>query len=213
MDLRENEGNPYDSHWQVPYLSIDPRDLGRSYEAIIRINSQSGKGGVAYILSREFGLDLPKKMHIEIGEFVNKKADTESKELDAQDVFQIFQNEFLNRIEPLSLVSYSTSGNPQNDGSLIISSRIIYQGKEIDIKGSGNGPINAFVQALDQNGLKNFKLTDYRQHSIGEGSATRSATYIQLKNDSDLAKYGCGIDSSIEKSGILALVSAINRLF
>jgi 2-isopropylmalate synthase len=213
MDLRENEGNPNDSHWQVPYLSIDPRDLGRSYEAIIRINSQSGKGGVAYILSREFGLDLPKKMHIEIGEFVNTKADTESKELDAQDVFQIFQNEFLNRIEPLSLVSYSTSGNPQNDGSLIISSRIIYQGKEIDIKGSGNGPINAFVQALDQNGLKNFKLTDYRQHSIGEGSATRSATYIQLKNDSGLAKYGCGIDSSIEKSGILALVSAINRLF
>jgi 2-isopropylmalate synthase len=213
MDLRENEGNSNDSHWQVPYLSIDPRDLGRSYEAIIRINSQSGKGGVAYILSREFGLDLPKKMHIEIGEFVNKKADTESKELDAQDVFQIFQNEFLNRIEPLSLVSYSTSGDPQNDESLIISSRIIYQGKEIDIKGSGNGPINAFVQALDQNGLKNFKLTDYRQHSIGEGSATRSATYIQLKNDSGLAKYGCGIDSSIEKSGILALVSAINRLF
>ena len=120
------------------------------------------------------------------------------------------------RISPeltLSLVSYSTSGDPQNDESLIISSRIIYQGKEIDIKGSGNGPINAFVQALDQNGLKNFKLTDYRQHSIGEGSATRSATYIQLKNNSGLAKYGCGIDSSIEKSGILALVSAINRLF
>ena len=213
MDLRENEGNSNDSHWQVPYLSIDPRDLGRSYEAIIRINSQSGKGGVAYILSREFGLDLPKKMHIEIGEFVNEKADAESKELDAQDVFQIFQNEFLNRIEPLSLISYSTSESPQNDESLIISSKIIYQGKEIDIKGSGNGPINAFVQALDQNGLKNFKLTDYRQHSIGEGSATRSATYIQLKNNSGLAKYGCGIDSSIEKSGILALVSAINRLF
>lgn len=213
MDLREKEGDSNNTHWQVPYLSIDPRDLGRSYEAIIRINSQSGKGGVAYILSREFGLDLPKKMHIEIGEFVNKKADSESKELDAQDVYQIFKDEFLNRIEPLSLISYSTSEDPQDNESLIVSSKITFKGNEMNIKGKGNGPINAFVQALDQNKLKNFKLTDFRQHSIGEGSATRSATYIQLKNDSGLTKYGCGIDSSIEKSGILALVSAINRLF
>lgn len=212
MDLRQKDGDTDEIHWQVPYLSIDPRDLGRSYEAIIRINSQSGKGGVAYILSREFGLDLPKKMHIEIGGIVNDKADAESKELNAQDVYQIFQNEFLNKKSPLSLLSYSTKEDSQNSDNLIIEAKILFDGEEIELNGSGNGPINAFVHALDNNGLKKFKLTDYRQHSIGEGSATRSATYIQLKNESGILRYGCGIDSSIEKSGLLALVSAINRL-
>ena len=212
MDRRQKDGDTDEVHWQVPYLSIDPRDLGRSYEAIIRINSQSGKGGVAYILSREFGLDLPKKMHIEIGVIVNEKADTESKELNAQDVYQIFQDEFLNKKSPLSLLTYSTKEDSQNLGNLIIEAKILFDDQEIVLNGSGNGPINAFVHALDNNGLKKFKLTDYRQHSIGEGSATRSATYIQLKNESGILRYGCGIDSSIEKSGLLALVSAINRL-
>ena len=212
MDLRQKEGDTNDVHWQVPYLSIDPRDLGRSYEAIIRINSQSGKGGVAYILSREFGLDLPKKMHIEIGGIVNDKADAESKELNAQDVYQIFQDEFLNKKSPISLLSYSTKEDTQNSENLIIEAKILFDGKELKLNGSGNGPINAFVHALDNNSLKKFKLTDYRQHSIGEGSATRSATYIQLKHESGILRYGCGIDSSIEKSGLLALVSAINRL-
>jgi 2-isopropylmalate synthase len=212
MDLRQKEGDTNDVHWQVPYLSIDPRDLGRSYEAIIRINSQSGKGGVAYILSREFGLDLPKKMHIEIGGIVNDKADAESKELNAQDVYQLFQDEFLNKKSPISLLSYSTKEDTENSENLIIEAKILFDGKEIKLNGSGNGPINAFVHALDNNSLKKFKLTDYRQHSIGEGSATRSATYIQLKHESGILRYGCGIDSSIEKSGLLALVSAINRL-
>ena len=212
MDLRNEENNSDEALWQVPYLSIDPRDLGRSYEAIIRINSQSGKGGVAYILSREFGLDLPKKMHVEIGDFVNSKADSESKELIAQDVYEIFKNEFLNINEPLTLISYCTSKNEKVEGNLNIELEILFNGKKMSLKGVGNGPINAFVQALENNKLKNFKLTDYRQHSIGEGSATRSATYIRLVNESGKSKYGCGIDSSIEKSGLLALVSAINRL-
>ena len=212
MDLRNEENNSDEALWQVPYLSIDPRDLGRSYEAIIRINSQSGKGGVAYILSREFGLDLPKKMHVEIGDFVNSKADSESKELIAQDVYEIFKNEFLNINEPLTLISYCTSKNEKVEGNLNIELEILFNGEKMSLKGVGNGPINAFVQALENNKLKNFKLTDYRQHSIGEGSATRSATYIRLVNESGKSKYGCGIDSSIEKSGLLALVSAINRL-
>lgn len=212
MDLRNEENNSDELLWQVPYLSIDPRDLGRSYEAIIRINSQSGKGGVAYILSREFGLDLPKKMHVEIGDFVNSKADSESKELIAQDVYEIFKNEFLNINEPLTLISYCTSKNEKVEGNLNIELEILFNGEKMSLKGVGNGPINAFVQALENNKLKNFKLTDYRQHSIGEGSATRSATYIRLVNESGKSKYGCGIDSSIEKSGLLALVSAINRL-
>ena len=157
MDLRNEENNSDELLWQVPYLSIDPRDLGRSYEAIIRINSQSGKGGVAYILSREFGLDLPKKMHVEIGDFVNSKADSESKELIAQDVYEIFKNEFLNINEPLTLISYCTSKNEKVEGNLNIELEILFNGEKMSLKGVGNGPINAFVQALENNKLKNFQ--------------------------------------------------------
>ena len=109
MDLRQKEGDSDDNLWQVPYLSIDPRDLGRSYEAIIRINSQSGKGGVAYVLSREFGLELPKTMHPEVGFLVNEKADSESRELAAGEIYETFKTEFLEKNSPLNLLSYQTT--------------------------------------------------------------------------------------------------------
>jgi len=207
MDLRNQDE---DQHWQVPYLSIDPRDIGRSYEAIIRINSQSGKGGVAYVLSREFGLEIPKPMHPEVGNIMNEKADSESRELAASEIYDIFKKEFLEIDSPLSLISYQTK---QVDGDqLSCTANIMLNGKKLSISGEGNGPINSFVHALQQAGLKDFKLTDYRQHSIGGGSATESATFIQLKTNSGSVAYGCGIHGSIEKSGILALVSSFNRV-
>jgi 2-isopropylmalate synthase len=207
MDLRNQDE---DQHWQVPYLSIDPRDIGRSYEAIIRINSQSGKGGVAYVLSREFGLEIPKPMHPEVGNIMNEKADSESRELAASEIYDIFKKEFLEIDSPLSLISYQTK---QVDGDqLICTANIMLNGKKLSISGEGNGPINSFVHALQQAGLKDFKLTDYRQHSIGGGSATESATFIQLKTNTGSVAYGCGIHGSIEKSGILALVSSFNRV-
>lgn len=207
MDLRNQDE---DQHWQVPYLSIDPRDIGRSYEAIIRINSQSGKGGVAYVLSREFGLEIPKPMHPEVGNIMNEKADSESRELAASEIYDIFKKEFLEIDSPLSLISYHTK---QVDGDqLICTANIMLNGKKLSISGEGNGPINSFVHALQQAGLKDFKLTDYRQHSIGGGSATESATFIQLKTNTGSVAYGCGIHGSIEKSGILALVSSFNRV-
>jgi len=210
MDLREKEGDSDDNHWQVPYLSIDPRDIGRTYEEIIRINSQSGKGGVAYILSREYGLDLPKAMHPEVGMLVNEKADSESRELPAEDIYTTFKSEYLAKNDPLELISYDTRKEPGQE-EITCSANIRINGKEKKLSGKGNGPINAFVQALEQEGLKDFKLTDYRQHSIGEGSATESAAYVQLQTKVGRVAYGCGIDSSIEKSGLLALVSAYNR--
>ena len=210
MDLREKEGDSNENLWQVPYLSIDPRDLGRTYEEIIRINSQSGKGGVAYILSREYGLDLPKAMHPEVGILVNEKADSESRELPAEDIYATFKAEYLEKNEPLKLISYDTSKDPGQEEITCIA-KIQINGEENELTGKGNGPINAFVHALEQHGLKDFKLTDYRQHSIGEGSATESAAYVQLQTKVGRVAYGCGIDSSIEKSGLLALVSAYNR--
>ena len=210
MDLREKEGDSNETLWQVPYLSIDPRDLGRTYEEIIRINSQSGKGGVAYILSREYGLDLPKAMHPEVGMLVNEKADSESRELPAEDIYATFKIEYLEKNDPLRLISYDTSKEPGQEEITCIA-KIQINGEEKELTGKGNGPINAFVHALEQQGLKDFKLTDYRQHSIGEGSATESAAYVQLQTKVGRVAYGCGIDSSIEKSGLLALVSAFNR--
>ena len=210
MDLREKEGDSNETLWQVPYLSIDPRDLGRTYEEIIRINSQSGKGGVAYILSREYGLDLPKAMHPEVGILVNEKADSESRELPAEDIYATFKAGYLEKNDPLKLISYDTSKESGQEEITCIA-KIQINGEEKELTGKGNGPINAFVHALEQDGLKDFKLTDYRQHSIGEGSATESAAYVQLQTKVGRVAYGCGIDSSIEKSGLLALVSAFNR--
>lgn len=210
MDQRRNASGDGQEHWQVPYLSIDPGDIGRSYEAIIRINSQSGKGGVAYVLSREFGLELPKPMHPEVGQMMNKKADSESRELAAEEIYETFKKEFLNKKEPLNLISYET-GKGDND-YLSCSAVIENNGKKIELSGQGNGPINAFVHAMENAGLKDFKLIDYRQHSIGGGSATESAAFVQLQIKSGKVAYGCGIHASIEKSGILALISSYNRV-
>ena len=211
MDLRTEEGDSDDNHWQVPYLSIDPRDLGRSYEAIIRINSQSGKGGVAYVLSREFGLELPKPMHPEVGNLVNDKADSESRELAADEIYATFKAEFLEKNTPLKLIGYQTNKIEESQEEVSCLASIEINGESKSIQGQGNGPINAFVHALESEGLKDFKLTDYRQHSIGKGSGTESAAFVQLQTRAGRTAYGCGIDSSIEKSGLLALVSAFNR--
>ncbi|NDH16477.1 MAG: 2-isopropylmalate synthase [Opitutae bacterium] len=210
MDLRTKEGATEKDHWQVPYLSIDPQDIGRSYEAIIRINSQSGKGGVAYVLSREFGLDLPKPMHPEVGLLMNEKADSESRELAAEEIYQAFKKEFLEIHSPLELISYET--NKISADEISCSAIIRCEGNELEITGQGNGPINAFVHALENEGLKDFKLTDYRQHSIGGGSGTKSAAFVQLQTKAGRVAFGCGIHASIEKSGLLALVSAYNRV-
>ena len=141
---------------------------------------------------------------------VNEKADSESRELPAEDIYATFKAEYLEKNDPLKLISYDTSKESGQE-EITCNAKIQINGEEKELTGKGNGPINAFVHALEQQGLKDFKLTDYRQHSIGEGSATESAAYVQLQTKVGRVAYGCGIDSSIEKSGMLALVSAFNR--
>lgn len=209
MDLRAKEDTE-GARWEVPYLAIDPEDIGRDYEAIIRINSQSGKGGVAYILERDFGLDLPKAMHPEVGKVVNDTADQGSRELSPQDVHKVFIQEYVNLKAPMELLSieredYSQSGEVKVDADIRIN------GKSTRATGTGNGPISAFVDALEQGGFKDFQLLDYRQHSIGGGSKTKAAAYIQIKNDDGSVSFGCGINANIELAGLRALVSAFNR--
>ena len=209
MDLRSNEDTE-GARWEVPYLAIDPEDIGRDYEAIIRINSQSGKGGVAYILERDFGLDLPKAMHPEVGKVVNDTADQDSRELSPQDVHKVFIQEYVNLKAPMELLSIEREDYSQS-GEVKVDAEIRINGKSTRATGTGNGPISAFVDALEQGGYKDFQLLDYRQHSIGGGSKTKAAAYIQIKNDDGSVSFGCGINANIELAGLRALVSAFNR--
>lgn len=209
MDLRAKDSTET-TRWEVPYLLIDPDDIGRDYEAIIRINSQSGKGGVAYILDRDYGLDLPKAMHPEVGTVVNHAADAGSRELSPEEVRNVFQREYVNLNDPLEIISINREDFSKT-GEVKVEAAICYNGKATEISGIGNGPISAFVDALEQKGLKDFSLVDYRQHSIGSGSKTQAAAYIQIKQEDGIPSFGCGIDGSIELAGLKALVSAINR--
>ena len=209
MDLRAKEDTE-GARWEVPYLAIDPEDIGRDYEAIIRINSQSGKGGVAYILERDFGLDLPKAMHPEVGMVVNDTADHGSRELSPQEVHEVFIQEYVNLKAPMELLSIEREDYSQS-GEVKVDAEIRMNGKSNRLSGRGNGPISAFVDALEQEGYKDFQLLDYRQHSIGGGSKTKAAAYIQIKNDDGSVSFGCGINANIELAGLRALVSAFNR--
>ena len=209
MDARA-KGKSESERWEVPYLAIDPDDIGRDYEAIIRINSQSGKGGVAYILEKDFGLDLPKAMHPEVGLVVNDAADQGSRELPPQEVYEIFQREYVNLKTPMELISIDREDFSKS-GEVRVEAEIRVEEVSMTVSGSGNGPISAFVDALQQKGWKDFTLLDYRQHSIGGGSKTEAAAYIQIKHEDGSVFFGCGIDANIELAGLHALVSAFNR--
>ncbi|WP_309399643.1 2-isopropylmalate synthase [Cerasicoccus maritimus] len=228
---QQGEGESTDTiEWAVPYLTIDPQDLGRNYEAIIRINSQSGKGGVAYVLDREHGLELPKSMHPEVGNFVSAQADSQSRELSVDEIRDAFFTEFVNRDGPLKLRDHDeTHVEAANDDGALVHQRakrptaagdefgwtfsLTFEGKKIVTEGFGNGPINALAHALEKEGLKDFRVTDYRSHAITGGSASDAAAYVQIVNEATGKHYwGCGINPSIEVAGLKALVSAYNRL-
>jgi 2-isopropylmalate synthase len=198
----------------IPYLTIDPMDIGRSYEAIIRINSQSGKGGVAYILEREYGLHLPKTMHPTVGTKIYGIADELGRELEPQEIKDAFYESFVNTISPMELIDYELDHSAGKRGEVACTATIKVHGEKRGIKGLGNGPINALTHALENAGLKSFHLTDYRSHAVTGGSDSDSAAYIQLQCDNTASLiWGCGIDTSIEMAGLYALVSAWNTLY
>jgi len=200
------------SSWSVPYLTIDPTDIGRTYEAIIRINSQSGKGGIAYILDREYGFDIPKAMQPIVGATIYQLADNKGKELTNQEILEAFKNEFVNVSKSFFLEKYELLHNDLNDGQVCCEAKIINNGEPHEIKGSGNGPINAFVNALEKINQKEFNLKDYRSHAIKGGSDADSAAYILLEGTNGKEAWGCGVDPSIEIAGVKALVSSLNLL-
>lgn len=198
--------------WGVPYLTIDPQDIGRTYEAIIRINSQSGKGGVAYVLDREHGLDLPKTMHPQVGKRIYDLADEQGRELTPAEIHEAFHRFFANREAPLSVKEYELVHHVSEKGRVDCTATIALDGTLKTIAGRGNGPINAFVHALENAGLKDFHVTDYRSHAVHGGSDASAAAYVQISTQKGRAVWGCGIDSSIEMAGVRALVTAWNLL-
>lgn len=199
--------------WEVPYLPIDPEDIGRTYKAIIRINSQSGKGGVAYVLEQEYGFEMPKKMHPEFGTIVNRIADETGRELSSEEIRDTFLREYVGRTEQLELLDYDSAPIGKGDHHQIrVTATVRFRDTEQSLGGQGNGPIAGFVNALENAGWKHFKLMDYRQHAISSGSAAEAIAYILLERVADKKLFwGAGIDANIEQAGLKALVSAFNR--
>jgi len=212
LDLRAAalKGGPVP--WAVPYLTIDPQDVGRSYEAIIRINSQSGKGGVAYVLDREHGFDLPKTMHPQVGKLIYDLADALGRELTTDEIRDAFFREFVNLADPLDLLDYELIHQAGERGRVKCQASVLSAGAQLRLEGFGNGPINALVHALENAGLKDFKVTDYRSHAVRGGSDASAAAYVQLQHDDGRLLWGAGVDPSIEMAGLKALVSAWNLL-
>ncbi|HYP16344.1 MAG TPA: 2-isopropylmalate synthase [Opitutus sp.] len=194
--------------WDVLYIPVDPADIGRSYKAIIRLNSQSGKGGVAYVLENEFGFQLPKLMHKEIGKIINDLADSKGTELTAAEIHDAFQAEYLQRTSPVVLDHFKTT---ERDSSVKCEARLSIDGHALALVGEGNGPIDAFVRALAATALPKFEVLSYAEHSLGKGAEAQAVSYIQIKAERGHTLFGAGIDTNIELASIKAVVSALNR--
>jgi 2-isopropylmalate synthase len=196
--------------WDVLYIPVDPADLGRSYQAIIRINSQSGKGGVAYILEQEFGFTLPKLMHKEIGRIINDVADAKGTELTPANIYDTFRLEYLEQVSPrVVLQNFKTT---ERNSAVKSEARLTIDGQKHTLAGEGNGPIDAFTRSLSQTSLPKFEVQSYSEHSLGQGAEARAVSYIQIKTERGLTYFGAGIDTNIELASIKAIVSAINRV-
>ena len=199
------------AQWQVPYLPIDPADMGRSYRAIIRINSQSGKGGVAYVMEKEYGYRLPKEMHKELGKAVNRIADKTGDEITPDGVFACFKSEYVDIIQPLEILEYRSERI--DDKCVEVWAVVNYVGAKKNLRGTGNGPIAAFFNALEDVDVYNFELLSYNEHSLGRGADSMAVSYIQLKDKGTSVRcFGAGIDTNIELASIRGVISAINRL-
>jgi len=197
--------------WEVPYLPIDPADIGRTYEAIIRVNSQSGKGGSAWILETEHHIKIPKQAEIELSKYVQKLADTSGLEISSNDIWEIFQNQFIKN-DPFKLINFVSKASNKTSGLEIIQAEIQYKGKIDNFTSEGNGPISAFVNGIRENYNLEFTLKDFGQNTRSATSKAESAAYVELKDKNDQSIFGCGIHTSITLAPILAVISAINKI-
>ena len=201
---KQTPGKP----WDVLYIPIDPADIGRSYKAIIRINSHSGKGGVAYVLEKEFGYQLPKSLQKELGRIINAVSDEKGTELEAQEILDLFHSTYFVTSGAISLHDFRAI---ERTDRVTIEADLMIDAKETTVRGSGNGPIAAFVDALGQTTLPPFEILNYSEHSLGAGADARAVSYIEIKTPTGRTFHGAGSNTNIELASIHAIVSALNR--
>jgi 2-isopropylmalate synthase len=192
--------------WEVPYLPVDPQDVGRSYEAVIRVNSQSGKGGVAYIMKAEHQLDLPRRLQIDFSRVVQAHTDEEGGEVTPAQMWQVFFDEYLAE-GPVALLTHQTSSVVDAKHALSVEIRV--DGEPRQVEGTGNGPISAFCDALASVGI-DVRVLDYAEHALSAGSDAQAAAYVECEI-SDKVWWGVGVDSNTATASMRAVLSALNR--
>lgn len=195
-------------HWDVPYLSIDPQDLQREYNEVIRVNSQSGKGGVAYLLETEFGIELPKEMQREFGPIANDAVDRLGREVKALELKDIFWREYIQRASPWNLEHFHTD---DEEGVFRCRASVMHAGLSLKLMGEGNGPVAAFVHALVNAGVPKFEVAHFKQHSLDAGEEAAAIAYIQIKLANGKLIWGASVDTNIEIASIKAVLGALNR--
>jgi len=208
--FKDRNANP-DGFWEVPYLPIDPKDLGRSYEAVIRVNSQSGKGGVSYILETEYGLQLPRRMQIEFSKTVQGVADESGRELSAAEILKLFEREYLEADKPLVFKDYWASSRGETGAQHSVEAAITNDGAEQRIKGAGNGPIAAYIDGVNRLLGLNLVIHDYTEHARGRGADADAVAYVEAAIGDGPSTFGCAINADIITASLEAATSAINR--
>jgi len=203
----EAKGN---TQWEVPYLPIDPADVGRTYEAVIRVNSQSGKGGIAFLLERDYGLSLPRLLQIEFSQVVQAITDESGKELSAADIHAAFQREYIAPAAPLAYVDHRASHGSAHGALEQLTARLVIDGVETLLTGTGNGPVDAFVHALREGVGADIHVLAYHEHATGTGEDATAVAYVQLRAGTRPV-YGVGLDPNIVTATLKAVVAALNR--
>jgi 2-isopropylmalate synthase len=197
--------------WDVPYLPMDPADVGRTYEAIIRINSQSGKGGISYILEQDYGVALPKRAQAEFSKVIQAITDREGHEVRPEQIWDVFNAEYLDQNGPITFLNYQTL--PGEGGGRDLKARLRVFGEEIEIAGKGSGPISGFVDGLSNAFGFDMDVVDYREHSVGTGKDTSAYAYVEMRSPDGQTLFGAGKHENIAESSLRAVVSAANRAY
>lgn len=198
--------------WEVPYLPVDPLDVGRSYEAVIRINSQSGKGGIAYLLEQDYGVVLPRRLQVEFSQVVQGITDQSGKEVTAADIWEIFQDEYLRPTAPLDFIEHRTVPAAHASEMRDINAGVRFKGEDKTIGGKGNGPISAYIDALSRECGLTFHVVDYSEHAAGHGEDATAIAYVEIETpDDDAPLFGVAMHSNIVTASLKAITSAVNR--
>jgi len=194
--------------WDVPYLTIDPTDIGREYHEVIRVNSQSGKGGVAYLLETEYGIELPKEMQREFGPIANDEVDRIGREVSGAELKSMFWREYIYRDHPWQLQEFDTESR---NGTVRCHAKLLRDGKPVEFSGEGNGPLAALVHGFTKTGMPRFEIAHYKEHALSAGEEASAIAYIQLKFSDGRTRWGAGVDTNIEFASVRAVLSALNR--